>query len=208
MKFLKNFMDSLHLNDDDEDDDEDYEEYFAQASARERKRTERQEKKERENARTSKSSYDEDDEEDIEERAKAGMTGYSSSENRRGRSTSTERPSSSGKVVPFRGNPVNIMEIQVIKPTVFNDARVICDVLLSGKSTIINLEGFNTNEAQRVMDFVNGAVYAVNAKVIPITGSIFVLSPDGVEVRGDYKQQVQDVIKKTGFDAYAVNRDF
>ena len=47
------------------------------------------------------------------------------------------------------------MGIKVMKPTSFEDSQDICDVLLAGKATIINLEGFNVDLAQRVMDFIS-----------------------------------------------------
>ena len=60
--------------------------------------------------------------------------------------------SKSNKVVPIRQGGKN-MEVCVIKPTSFEDAREITDTLLSGRSVILNLEGLNVEIAQRIIDF-------------------------------------------------------
>lgn len=195
--FIRNLIDSLHLNDDD-DDDEDYEEYFAQANAREQKRAIRKEKKaEQEASRPSKSYYNDDTDEIGIPRTNSA----SYNDTKKDRAPRAEKPS--GKVVPFRGSTMNLTGIRVMKPTSFEDSQDICDVLLSGKATIINLEGFDVDLAQRVMDFISGAVYAANGRLHQISGYIFIISPEDADVSGDY----HDIIKQNGFGAPTINRD-
>lgn len=197
--FFKNFMDSLHLNDDD-DDDEDYEEYIAQANAREQKRAERMEKKaEREAARPSRTYYREEDAEEIES-SRANTASFN--ETRKERTPKTDKQPA-GKVVQFRNGTVNAMGIRVMKPTSFDDSQDICDVLLSGKATIINLEGFDEELSQRVIDFISGAVYATNGRLHTISNYIFIICPENVDISGDYL----DMIKQNGFEVPTLNRD-
>ncbi len=91
-----------------------------------------------------------------------------------------------------------------MKPTSFEDSQDICDVLLAGKATIINLEGFNVDLAQRVMDFISGAVYAANGRLHQISNYIFIISPENIDITGDYL----DLIKQNGFDVPTITRDF
>ncbi|MBQ9119948.1 MAG: cell division protein SepF [Lachnospiraceae bacterium] len=198
--FLKSFLNSLHLNDEDEDDDDEYEEYVAQTSAREQRRTERAERLERKaeqqtNTRASR-SYSE---EDTEEESRQNTTNLN--DLRKERAAKAEKPA---KVVPLRGNTVTGMGIRVMKPTSFEDSQDICDVLLAGKATIINLEGFDVELAQRVMDFISGAVYAANGKLHQISNYIFIISPENVDISGDYL----DMIKQNGFEVPTINRNF
>lgn len=94
--------------------------------------------------------------------------------------------------VPFRERPVreqaaSNLEVNIIKPTSFEECQDICDTLLAGKPIIVNLEGFNDLlVGQRIMDFVSGCVYSINGKLHQISGYIFIISPDGVDISGDY----------------------
>ncbi len=195
---FKNFINSLHLNDDDEDDDDEYEEYVSQTAAREQRRAERTERLERkaeQSPRSSRYTVDEEAEPDI----RSNTT--SMSDLRKERATKAEK--APAKVVPIRGGAGSAMGIRVMKPTSFEDSQDICDVLLSGRATIINLEGFDLELAQRVMDFISGAVYAANGKLHQISNYIFIISPDGVDISGDYL----DMIKQNGFEVPTINRD-
>ncbi len=96
------------------------------------------------------------------------------------------------------------MGIKVMKPTSFEDSQDICDVLLAGKATIINLEGFNVELAQRVMDFVSGAVYAANGKLRQISSYIFIISPENVDISGDYFDMIK---QQNGFEVPTLGRE-
>ncbi len=99
-----------------------------------------------------------------------------------------ERPrggflSSKPKVVPMNRAS---MSVNVIKPLSFEeDSQKICDMLLSNRPVIVNLEGFNPADAQRIMDFISGCIYAINGKYYPISNYIFIFSPENVDVSGD-----------------------
>jgi cell division inhibitor SepF len=83
-----------------------------------------------------------------------------------------------------------------MKPTAFEDSQEICDMLLTGRAIVINLEGFDDKLAQRTMDFISGSVYAINGKLHRISNCIFIVSPDTVDISGDYL----DLIQNNGFE--------
>ncbi len=192
---IRNFIDSLHLADDD-DMDEEYDEYLAETSERERRRAQRSERR---SEKGSRRYAPEDDEEEQEPDYRSNTSNFSDLRRERA-SAKPERErerQQQSRVVPFRGNTgVSAMGIKVMKPTSFEDSQDICDVLLAGKATIINLEGFNVDLAQRVMDFVSGAVYAANGKLHQISNYIFIISPENVDISGDYF----DMLKQNGFE--------
>ncbi len=105
-----------------------------------------------------------------------------------------ERPQNS-KVIPIsstnRGNEVCLM-----KPLNFEDSQDICDVLLSERIAIVNLEQHDNVLAQRIMDFISGAVYSINGKLFPISGRIFIITPESVDISNDYNE----LIEQSGFD--------
>jgi cell division inhibitor SepF len=111
--------------------------------------------------------------------------------------------SSANKVVPIRTTSKGL-EVCILKPTSFEDSQEICDMLLSGRATVINLEGFDDKLAQRTMDFVSGSVYAINGKLHRISNSIFIVSPDTIDISGDYL----DIIQDTGFEPPTFHSQF
>ncbi len=92
--------------------------------------------------------------------------------------------SSKPKVVPM--NNRSMMEvINIIKPKSFEDSQNICNVLLSNHPVVVNLEGFDPDDAQRIMDFVSGCIYSINGKYHQISKYIFIFSPENVDISGD-----------------------
>ncbi len=77
------------------------------------------------------------------------------------------------------------MEVNVIKPHSFEDSQEICNMLLSNRPVIVNLEGFDPDDAQRIMDFISGCIYAINGKYHQISKYIFIFSPENVDISGD-----------------------
>lgn len=86
------------------------------------------------------------------------------------------------KVVPMNRST---MEVNVIKPHSFEDSQEICNMLLSNRPVIVNLEGFDPDDAQRIMDFISGCIYAINGKYHQISKYIFIFSPENVDISGD-----------------------
>lgn len=93
------------------------------------------------------------------------------------------------KVVPMRSNKYG-MEVCVIKPSSMDDTQEITDVLLSGKAVILNLEGLHLEIAQRIIDFTSGSSYAMKGNLQKISNSIFIVTPETVDISGD----IQDVL--------------
>ncbi len=78
-----------------------------------------------------------------------------------------------------------MMEVSIIKPTTFEDSQEICNMLLTGRPVVVNLEGFDPNDAQRIMDFISGCIYAIKGKYHQISKYIFIFSPENVDISGD-----------------------
>ena len=80
----------------------------------------------------------------------------------------------------------NGLEVIIKQPTSFDDAQEICDLLKDEHAIIINLERLDHALAQKMMDFISGAIYALDAKIHQISGYIFCISPAKVDISGDY----------------------
>lgn len=82
------------------------------------------------------------------------------------------------------------MEVSLVKPTSLNDAEEICDYLLAGKAVVLNMEGINTETAQRIIDFTSGATYSMNGNLQKISSYIFIATPQSVELSGDFQDML------------------
>lgn len=120
------------------------------------------------------------------------------------RFTNRMERTTNNKIVPIRTNSRGL-EVCIMKPTSFEDSQDICDMLLDGRATVVNLEGFDPDDAQRVMDFISGCVYAINGKLHQISKFIFIFSPDSIDISGDYSELVSDDI---GFGVPTLNKEF
>ena len=113
--------------------------------------------------------------------------------------------SSQSKITPMRsrsnnsrGNgQVSNMEVCVIKPSSFEDVREITDTLLSGRTVILNMEGLDMALAQRIIDFISGACYAIDGNLQKVSNFIFILTPKAVDISGDI-QSIMDAFDITG----------
>ena len=110
----------------------------------------------------------------------------------------------SNKIVPIRTTSKGL-EVCIMKPTSFEDSQDICDMLLAGRATVVNLEGFDPDDAQRIMDFISGCVYSMNGKLHQISRYIFIFSPDSIDISGDYQELVDAGI---GFGVPTLNKEF
>lgn len=127
------------------------------------------------------------------------------SEIRKERVQRTERASASNRVVPLRSASAassRVLEVSIMRPTRFDDSQDICDMLVNERATVVNLEGTDLALAQRIMDFVSGSVYALNGKIHQISGLIFIVSPENVDISGDYLSYVE----QNGFAVPTLNQ--
>ena len=109
-------------------------------------------------------------------------------------SASKGRPQKTGKVVPMKATTAKQSEVCMIMPKGYQDANEIADILLQGKSVVLNLEGMNVDAAQRVIDFASGACYTMGGNLQKISKKIFIVTPSSVELSGDFTNLLGDTI--------------
>lgn len=97
--------------------------------------------------------------------------------------------STGSKVISMNGRGV---EVYVIKPQDFAEAQTAADLLKKGRTVVINLEGVELTVAQRSIDFIGGATYAINGSLQAVSNNIFIAAPDSIEVSGDLKSEIMN----------------
>lgn len=178
---IKNFLELFQFKEDEEFDDEQFDEDdrdFPHSSSIE------------------KTSY-----ESTDDFSSFSDTRKNESDLRKVRAFKMERANS--KIVPIKTANRNL-EVCIMKPSTFADSQDICDMLLAGHAVVVNLEGFDPIEAQRIMDFISGCVYSINGRLHQISRYIFIFSPDSIDISGDYLDAVPD----DGFGVPTINQEF
>lgn len=87
------------------------------------------------------------------------------------------------------------MRVVVIQPETFEESRDITNHLKSKKPIVVNLESVDNDVARRIIDFLSGAVYALDGDIQKVSNGIFIVVPNNVDIMSDIIREE----KKTGF---------
>ena len=95
-----------------------------------------------------------------------------------------------GKVLNLNNN--SNTKVVVVSPQNINDAKDICDHLRSNMSIVMNVEEIETQTAQRIVDFLSGAIYSLDGNIQKISSGIFLATPNSVDILGDLKDDLRN----------------
>ena len=89
---------------------------------------------------------------------------------------------------------VNMPQVQSVKmvitqPTSFEQSEEICNYLKERKSVIVNLEYVNKDVARRIIDFISGGVYCLDAHIQKVSNSIFLIAPINYEITNEMARE-------------------
>lgn len=172
MSLVDTLLNVMHMNPDDDDDY--YDDYYDD------------EEEEEAVPKRRKSQAKEPDEPML--RNTAGSSNNQPIDINRNRDRAAAR--TSNKVTPMRPSKRASsagMEVCVIKPTSFDDAREITETLLMNRPVILNVEGLDVDIAQRIIDFASGSCFAISGNLQKISNYIFIITPANVEISGDFQ---------------------
>ena len=102
----------------------------------------------------------------------------------------SHRRNPQGKVLNMNNN--NNLKVVVLSPQSILETRELCDHLKSNKPVIMNVEGVDTPLAQRMVDFLSGAVYCLDGDIQKISSGIFLATPASIEITGDLKDEMRN----------------
>lgn len=93
-----------------------------------------------------------------------------------------------------RSKVVSMPQVQQVKmvitqPTSFEQSEEICGYLKEKKSVIINLEYVNKDVARRIIDFIAGAVNALDGHMQKISNAIFLVAPINYDIASDLARE-------------------
>ena len=89
----------------------------------------------------------------------------------------------------FGGQVLNMatgkQEVVLYHAKTFDDAARAADELRKKKAIILNMENVDKSLTRRVVDFLSGAVYAVDGSVKKVAQSTYLFCPHNMDVTGD-----------------------
>lgn len=101
--------------------------------------------------------------------------------------SSTKKPSNN-KVVNI--HTAASAKVVIIKPNDYDEAVNICDNLKNRKIVVVNTTALEAKIAQRLLDFIGGACYALSGELQQVEKGVYILSPSNVEVSNDLKSEL------------------
>ena len=85
--------------------------------------------------------------------------------------------------------PQQSVKMVISQPTTFEQSEEICGYLKEKKSVVVNLEYVNKDVARRIVDFISGGVYSLDAHIQKISNSIFLVAPTNYEITNEMARE-------------------
>ncbi|MCL2352550.1 MAG: cell division protein SepF [Firmicutes bacterium] len=112
---------------------------------------------------------------------------------RAGRQPMIERESS--KIVSFNSGNAEQTQVLIQKPSDMEQAAAVSDHFKLGSIIVVSLEEVDKPLAQRIADFLGGAVYVQNGEIERISDDIFVMAPAHVKITSEFKRELKSEFK-------------
>lgn len=87
-------------------------------------------------------------------------------------------------VVPITSAPQKQagFKVLVVEPRSFEEVQTIVDQMRARRPVILNLESLDKDLAQKILNFLNGAIYALGGETQRVASGIFFFAPQGVDI--------------------------
>lgn len=97
----------------------------------------------------------------------------------------SERPTAKrdNKVVNIQATAQ--LQVVLVKPEVFTDAKQIADHLIAKKTVVLNLETASAENKRRIIDFLVGVAYANGGSLKPVANLTYIITPYNVGFIGE-----------------------
>ena len=106
------------------------------------------------------------------------------------RTAAPAAPSSNrSKVVNI--NATTQLQVVLVKPERFEDARGIAQHLNAKRTVVLNLESASKELSRRLLDFLSGVAFANNGEIQRVANATFIILPSNVNLMGDLLDELE-----------------
>lgn len=87
-------------------------------------------------------------------------------------------------------NVVSLQSVQkssklvLFEPRAYAEVQEIADHLKNRRAVVVNVHRVDRDQARRIVDFLSGTVYAIGGDIQQVGSTIFLCTPDNVDVSG------------------------
>ncbi|MDQ0198515.1 cell division protein SepF [Neobacillus ginsengisoli] len=95
-------------------------------------------------------------------------------------------------------NVVSLQSVQksskviLVEPRIYSESTDIADHLKNRRAVVVNLQRIDKEQGRQIVDFLSGAVYTIGGDIQKIGSSIFLCTPDNVEISGNISELIQE----------------
>jgi len=76
----------------------------------------------------------------------------------------------------------------LMEPRAFSEAQQIADYLKAKNQVVVNFKRVTTDVSKRIMDFLNGIIYAIDGTMQKLGPGIIICAPKGFEIEGNISE--------------------
>ncbi len=73
----------------------------------------------------------------------------------------------------------------LVEPRAFSEAQQIADYLKTKNQVVVNFKRVTSDVSKRIMDFLNGIIYAIDGTMEKLGPGIVICAPKGFEIEGN-----------------------
>ena len=131
-------------------------------------------------------------EESFDNRSFSNVSSYEDYERESPRTTQRVRrntASDPSRVVDVRTTAM--LQVVLVKPDKFEDARGIADHLNEKRTVVLNLESASRDVSRRLIDLLNGVAYANGGQLKKVSTNTYIITPYNVNVSGDLLDELE-----------------
>jgi|SRR3954447_2122089 cell division inhibitor SepF len=86
---------------------------------------------------------------------------------------------------PGPANTAKASKVSLVEPRSYSESTEIADQLKDHRAVVVNLQSIDQTQGRQIVDFLSGVVYAIGGDIQKVGSSIFLCTPDNVEVTGN-----------------------
>lgn len=77
----------------------------------------------------------------------------------------------------------------LVEPRAFSEAQQIADYLKAKNQVVVNFKRVTSDVSKRIMDFLNGIIYAIDGTMQKLGPGIVICAPKGFEIEGNISEE-------------------
>ena len=96
----------------------------------------------------------------------------------------------------------------LFEPRAYSESTQITDYLKNRNTVVVNLKRVTPDQAKKIVDFLQGSIYAMNGSLQKLGGGIFLCAPNNVNIEGKITDENAKTPKNSKKEAKEEEHEF